>query len=374
MKIGFDAKRLFNNFTGLGNYSRTLVSNMQRYYPDNQYNLYTPKVKYNEETTPFLDKNFKVNKAHGLIPSLWRSCSIVQDLKRDKIDIYHGLSHDLPFGIQYTKIRSVVTIHDVCYKTFPDMFPFTERSIYELKYRHSCLNSSRIIAISESTKRDIIELLGVDAHKIDVIYQAINPTFYSRQSDIEVSKVIDKYNIPKEYILSVGSINSRKNLLGIVHAYTLLPKELQIPLVIVGNGGEYKEQVLRFATNAGIENKLIMLGNLTSSVDLQAIYQQAELLIYPSFYEGFGLPVTEALLCGTPVITSNVSSLPEAAGPGALYVDPTNIAQIAQSIEKLLIDTKLRAELIQEGHNYALTKFDPRHLTAQVENLYHQLL
>lgn len=374
MKIGFDAKRLFNNFTGLGNYSRTLVSNMQRYYPDNQYNLYTPKVKYNEETTPFLDKNFKVNKAHGLIPSLWRSCGIVQDLKRDKIDIYHGLSHDLPFGIQYTKIRSVVTIHDVCYKTFPDMFPFTERSIYELKYRHSCLNSSRIITISESTKRDIIELLGVDAHKIDVIYQAINPTFYSRQSDIEVSKVIDKYNIPKEYILSVGSINSRKNLLGIVHAYTLLPKELQIPLVIVGNGGEYKEQVLRFATNAGIENKLIMLGNLTSSVDLQAIYQQAELLIYPSFYEGFGLPVTEALLCGTPVITSNVSSLPEAAGPGALYVDPTNIAQIAQSIEKLLIDTKLRAELIQEGHNYALTKFDPRHLTAQVENVYHQLL
>lgn len=374
MKIGFDAKRLFNNFTGLGNYSRTLVSNLQRYYPDNQYNLYTPKVKCNEETTPFLDESFKINKAHGLIPSLWRSCGIVQDLKRDNIEIYHGLSHDLPFGIQYTKIRSVVTIHDVCYKTFPDMFPFTERSIYELKYRHSCLNSSRIIAISESTKRDIIELLGVDANKIDVIYQAINPTFYSRQSDIEVCKVIDKYNIPKEYILSVGSINSRKNLLGIVHAYTLLPKELQIPLVIVGNGGEYKEQVLRFATNAGIENKLIMLGNLASSVDLQAIYQQAELLIYPSFYEGFGLPVTEALLCGTPVITSNVSSLPEAAGPGALYVDPTNIAQIAQSIEKLLIDTKLRSELIQEGHNYALTKFDPRHLTAQVENLYRQLL
>lgn len=374
MKIGFDAKRLYNNFTGLGNYSRTLLTNLATYLPDDEYYLYTPRVRINPETEPFLQSaDFRTVIHKGCCKDLWRTSGIKKDLRRDGIQIYHGLSHELPLGIQKTNVRSVVTIHDVVYKTFPEMFPAIERRIYDRKYKHSCSASNRIIAISQSTKSDLIRLLGVPEEKIDVVYQAINPAFYTMQSPDKARELVRHYGVPQDFVLSVGTINSRKNLMGIMKAYRLIPKDLLLPIVVIGEGGKYKEEVMRFAEANDLTKYMIMIDSLTSSGAMQAFYQCATMLIYPSFYEGFGLPVTEALLCRTPVITSNISSLPEAGGEGAAYVDPSSPEDIAATIEKVLTDTEMRNNMVEVGYRYAHEKFDPERLTRQVGELYNSL-
>lgn len=375
MKIGFDAKRLYNNFTGLGNYSRTLVKNLHSYFPDDQYYLYTPKIKQDITTTPFVNSpDYKTVCHQGPFKNLWRSSFIKNDLKNDQIDIYHGLSHEIPFAIQRTKIRSVVTIHDIIFLTYPDMYTAIDRAIYNYKFRYACKHADKIIAISECTKQDIIKHFGTSPEKIEVIYQAIQPTFYSMQPEDAATQIVKKYNLPEDYLLYVGAINSRKNLLGIVKALALLPQDMQIPLIIVGNGHQYKKEVLEYAEKAGLSNRLRLISNLHDPVELQAFYQKARIFVYPSFYEGFGLPVTEALLSKVPVITSGQSCLPEAGGPDSHYVDPGQPEDIAEAIKIILSDENKRQNMIEKGYLYAHERFDVKRLTTQVHQLYQQML
>lgn len=374
MQIGFDAKRLYNNFTGLGNYSRTLVQNLNHYFPDDSYYLYTPKIRQDITTTPFLNNPAFHTICHpGILKSLWRSSFIKKDLKRDKIDIYHGLSHEIPLNIAKTGIRTVVTIHDIMYLAYPDMYTAIDRTIYKFKFQYACQHADKVIAISECTKQDIIRYLGTPENKIEVIYQAIQPTFYIRQPQEQAKQTIQKYQIPSDFLLYVGAINSRKNLLGIVKALALLPREYQIPLVIIGNGHQYKEEVLKFAAQAHLSNRLILLPNLHDPVELQAFYQQARIFLFPSFYEGFGLPVTEALLSKVPVITSNRSCLPEAGGPDSCYIQPESSEEIAEAIISILSDEEKRLEMTEKGFQYAQNKFNVKNLTGQVHQLYQEI-
>jgi len=374
MKIGFDAKRLFNNFTGLGNYSRTLVSNLQEYFPEDEYYLYTPQIKKDITTRSFLESTvYHTLCRRGMFKSLWRSSYIKKDLRKDKIDIYHGLSHEIPVGIDRTGIRSVVTIHDIIFLTYPDMYTAVDRAIYNYKFRYACQHADKIIAISACTKQDIMEHFGTPADKIAVIYQAIQPTFYTFQSEETAQNIIRKYHLPADYLLYVGAINSRKNLLGLVKSLALLPPDMQIPLVIVGNGRQYKEEVLKYAAKAGLTKRLLLINNLHDPAELQAFYQKAKIFIYPSFYEGFGLPVTEALLSKVPVITSARSSLPEAGGPDTYYINPESPEEIAQGIETLLSDESRRKEMVEKGYLFAQQQFNVKKLTRQVHQLYQQI-
>lgn len=374
MRIGFDAKRLYNNFTGLGNYSRTLVGNLFDYFPEDEYYLYTPKIKKDITTLPFLNNPaYQTVCRGGMFGSIWRSCGIKADLKKDQIDIFHGLSHEIPVNLHRTRIRSVVTIHDLIFLTYPDMYTAIDRAIYHHKFRYACQHADKIIAISESTKEDIIRHFGTPAEKIEVIYQAIQPTFYEMQPTEEAGHTIQKYHLPADYLLYVGAINSRKNLLGLVKALTLLPPDFLIPLVIVGNGRQYKEEVIKYATKAGIINRLIFINNLHDPKELQAFYQKAKIFIYPSFFEGFGLPVTEALLSKVPVITSGQSSLPEAGGPAPAYIDPKKPEEIALAIENILSDTAKRREMTEKGYAFAHQQFAVKHLSEQVHQLYKQI-
>lgn len=375
MRIGFDAKRLYNNFTGLGNYSRTLVFNLQRYFPEDDYYLYTPKIKKDITTLSFLEnQNYQTIAYEGMFKGLWRSSFIKRNLTEDRIDIFHGLSHEIPMGLDRTSIRSVVTIHDLIFLTYPDMFTAIDRAIYNYKFRYACRHADKIIAISESTKQDIIKYFGTPENKIEVIYQAIQPVFHTMQSQENAENTIQKYKLPKDYLLYVGAINSRKNLLGLVKALVLLPVDMRIPLVVVGNGRQYKEEVLKYAGQNGISDRLIFINNLHAPEELQAFYQKAKIFIYPSFYEGFGLPVTEALLSKVPVITSGLSSLPEAGGPDSCYVHPDRPEEIADAIENILSDTVKCQEMIEKGYLFAKKQFDVGHLTTQVHQLYQQIL
>ncbi len=361
MRIGFDAKRLYNNFTGLGNHSRTTIDILTDEFPENDYFLYTPKIKRNNITAPYLQKQgCNTITPKGLIRgSLWRTFELASCINHDKIDLFHGLSNELPVGIRHSKARSVVTIHDVAFRTFTYMYHWADRQLYDLKWKYAVNNADRIIAISKCTKDDIVRFYDVDENKIDVVYQPVAPLFYTPIPKTEC----------EPYMLYVGSVNSRKNLLGIVKAMELLPKDLDLPLYIVGNGGEYKKTVESYIQQHGMQDSIKWLGSLTIK-ELQQLYTNAQLFIYPSFYEGFGLPVVEAMLCGCPVVTSNVSCLPEAAGPYSLLANPSEPEDIKDKIEKALQDTSFRNRMIEGSREYAMFTFHPTTLANRLMEVY----
>jgi glycosyltransferase involved in cell wall biosynthesis len=371
MNIGFDSKRLFNNFTGLGNYSRTLLKNLGEFYPENHYHLYSPRIGRNEASDYFL--NNPVYLPH--LPSasygpLWRSYFIHKQLTSDHVGLFHGLSHEIPFNLRKTGIKSVVTIHDLIFRIHPETYAPADRLIYDLKFRYACRHADRIIAISESTKKDIIRFYGTDPGKIEVIYQACNPAYYRLQGPDETKAVITRFRLPADYLLSVGSIEPRKNLKRVIESYRFLPADLRIPLVVVGRGGKYRLETEKMVIQAGLEDRVIWIQGLNNPGDMQALYQNARILLYPSLYEGFGLPVAEALLSRTPVITSNRSSLPEAGGPGTVYINPTSTEDIADAIGKVLTDSALRQNMVETGHEYAQRTFKPEKVTRQVIECY----
>lgn len=371
MKIGFDSKRLFCNLTGLGNYSRTLLQNLGQFYPGNDYYLYTPKIKINEETKPFLENpGFEIRIPGVLFKSIWRSYSIKYQLLKDRIQLYHGLSHEIPVHLHKTQIKSVVTIHDLIFKIYPETYSAFDRKIYDIKFRYACQHADRVIAISENTKADIVRFYRIDPDKIDVIYQACNPVFYQSVNQQENDRIIRRHNIPADYLLSVGSVEPRKNLKKVIASLSLLNRDLRIPLVIIGRGRTYKLEVKEMIRKAGLEKSVIWVDNPLNNEQLQAIYQNSKCLLYPSLYEGFGLPVAEALLSRTPVITSDRSSLKEAGGPGSVYIDPEKPEQIAAAIEKVLTDSDFRDRMINDGYLYAHQNFAPEKVTKQVMDCY----
>jgi len=374
MRLGFDAKRLFCNFTGLGNFSRTLVQDLARFHPEHAYHLYTPILREHPHTRPFLqDTRFTTVVPTTFFRSWWRSYGIVQQLQQDHIQLYHGLSHELPVGLARTGIKGVVTIHDIISKVHPEWYAPLERLIYDRKVRYSCQHADRIIAISEHTKQDLVAHYAVDPAKVEVIYQACAPLFYQRQAPEQVAAALQQIGVTTPYLLSVGSIEPRKNLKTLIQAYQHLPKDLHIPLVIVGRGGKYKQQVEHVIRQAGLERLVQWHENLTDTAQLQALYQGAAALVYPSFYEGFGLPVTEALLCKTPVITAATSALPEAGGTHSLYIDPTSAEHLARAIEQVVTDSAHAHLMREQGYAYAHQRFAAARLAAQTMQCYQRV-
>lgn len=350
MKIGFDAKRYYHNHTGLGNYSRTIVGGIQTDFPDVDCVLYDEK-------------------------SLTRTLRLGRKAVAEGCDLYHGLSNELPFDIQNAGIPSVVTLHDVAWRTFPDMYHWADRQIYDFKYGRSCQHATRVIAISESTKRDCIRFYHIPEERIEVIYQPVQPTFYQPLTQDEITTELQKLpTLPTEFILNVGSINSRKNLLGLVKALERIPVDQRPPLVVIGNGHEYKREVETYLTAHNMTNSVTILGNVHDARTLQALYSRCLLMAYPSFYEGFGLPVVEAALQSTPVLTSTVSSLPEAAGDGAILADPASVDSIHEGLCRLLDNRGLATELGAKAHAYASSHFNPKRQTQALYQLYQNLI
>jgi len=373
INIGFDAKRMFHNATGLGNYSKTLVEHLAAQYPDNYYHLFTP---YTDQQFRYLDDpDYRVllHTHRGYSRSLWRSFGIYKDIDTAGIDLYHGLSNEIPFTIHRTKAKSVVTIHDVIFKIYPAQYPLTDRIIYNIKTGYACKNADKVIAISESTKNDLIRYYKVPESKIEVVFQACDPMFGDRKTDEQKSEILGKYGLPQKFILYVGTINERKNLLNVVKAMELIPENDRLPLVAIGQGGTYKNKVMHYIANNNL-SRWITVKETVNRIDLPAIYQSASFFIFPSLYEGFGLPVIEAIWAGIPVITSDISSLPEAAGPGAIYVDPSDPHSIAGAVIKLNEDLPLRRDLATKGLAYIKERYNGDALARQMMGVYQKLL
>lgn len=368
MNIGFDAKRLFHNRTGLGNYSRATVHLLAENYPQNEYFLYTPKPATKIDVGYFNEAdNIHIRMpGAGSFRPFWRSMRMVNAFKDDKIDLYHGLSYELPIGITATGTAAVVTIHDLIFLRFPQYYKTIDRKIYTWKSRYACKNANRIIAISQKTKADIIDFFGTDESKIDVIYQGCDSDFYTIKSALEKEQIRRKYQLPGEFLLSVGTIEERKNLELLIKAMPLL--SVEVKLVVVGKPTSYLQKIKKLIAASNLQNQVIFLHDVVFA-ELPLLYQMASAFIYPSRYEGFGIPVLEALNSGTPVIAATGSCLEEAGGPHSLYVHPDDEKALAKSIARVLTDENKRTLMIEKGLEYA-RRFRDKEIAENIMNCY----
>ena len=370
MKIGFDAKRAFHNQTGLGNYSRTLISSLATQFAENKYYLINPKP-----STLFKDRPInciEINPTHfiaKLFPALWRSRWCVGEIEKS-MDIYHGLSHELPYGIQRSKVKKVVTIHDLIFEKYPEQYAFVDRWIYRRKIKLACQFADKIIAISEQTKKDLIDLYQIPSDKIVVCYQSCDQRFFAEIKEPAASSI----SLPPRYFLSVGSIIVRKNLGRICAAFQqILQQEPDIKLVVIGKGGKYKQKIIAYLQQEKIIESVLFLEDKFTSADIHSslpwIYKNAIALVYPSLYEGFGIPVIEAQASGTVVITSTCSSLVEAVGDAAIGVNPLQVDEIAKAMQGVMNNQSKRTEIIKNGKINA-AKFNNENCANAVMEVY----
>jgi len=370
MKIGFDGKRAANNLTGLGNYSRSLIEALARQFPQNEYFVYTPKVKTGQQIDGFLaDENIKLKlPKNGTL--LWRSLNILKDLVNDEIQIYHGLSHEIPFAIEHTRIKSVVTMHDLIFLRFPKYYKLIDRKLYEWKSKSACKRADKIIAISEKTKADIIEFYGINPDKIEVIYQSCDDIFKKPYDESTLKRVSLKNKLPEKFILSVGTIEERKNLLLTIQALNNVSEDYK--LVVIGKKTAYFQTVEREIKKLSLTSRVIFLQNIPFT-DLPAIYQLATLFVYPSFYEGFGIPIIEALYSGLPTVAATGSCLEEAGGPDSIYVHPTDVNALSAAI-KQVIESSSQQQLMKRKGLEFVQKFNSPLITEQLINCYKSIL
>lgn len=375
MHIAFEAKRAFNNFTGLGNYSRFVISSLRKHYPDEQYSLYTPTVSTHEEGKQFYKHNQEITILPkglwktGSLKSVWRSNKIGKLAQIQKSDVFHGLSNELPAGLK-PPVKRIVTIHDVIFLRYPDFYPFIDRKIYVKKFKSACKKADEIIAISEQTKSDIIEFFDVDAAKISVIYQGVHPIYQQELKTKRLLYLLDQYSLHQPYFLYVGSIEDRKNAQDLVKAFKLVLNQVKhdLLLLIVGKKTAYQKEVEKEINALRLDQSVRIYNNIPFS-DLPYLYKGAIASVYPSSFEGFGIPVLESLAVGTAVVTGNQSAMKEAGGQHALYADPKNHEELAAQMVKLANDNAFNEQLVKNVEQH-LAQFSSEKIAGDLMKLY----
>ncbi|MBT8219417.1 MAG: glycosyltransferase family 4 protein [Bacteroidia bacterium] len=371
MKIGYDAKRIFHNATGLGNYSRDMIRILSATYPEHQYLLYNPKPGKIDRLKPdgsIVQEHRPNSWIWRQLNSLWRQGPILKQADKDNIDIYHGLSGELPRGIDSANFKSVVTIHDLIFVTHPEMYKPADRKIYFNKFKYAADQADVVIAISEQTKADITQYLGTDPSKIKVVYQTCHPLFKSRIDPEEAKQIRYKHALPQEFIITVGTIEPRKNLLSLLKAV----KDSNYHVAAIGQPTKYFKEVSEYIAKNGMKDRMHFIHDIQLP-DLAALYQQAKMMVYPSLVEGFGIPIIEALYTKTPVICHEKGVFPEAAGPSSVYIDMNNIKQIRYAIDKVWNDRIQQHNMTTDGLAF-VQRFNDDVIARDMMNVYLQLV
>ena len=386
MNIGFDAKRAAQNRTGLGNYSRFVIRILSEKFAGNQYHLYTPKphrMPYLQEipTLKHLFLHFPPQGIWSRLRSLWRVWGITKDIQKDGILIFHGLSNELPLNIgtpEQRKMKAdgkgckyIVTIHDLIFIHTPQYYHWIDRQIYNFKFRRACRCADRVIAVSEYTKQEIMHYYHTPESKIDVVYQGCDPVFSQKIEEGKLQEVKARYQLPDKFVLYVGSIEERKNLMLVAKAMAKLNRRAAIHVVAVGRRTAYVDKIQDFLKAQGIEH-LFHFYHQVPYADLPSFYKWASTFAYPSRIEGFGIPLLEAISSGVPAIGCTGSCLEEAGGPNSIYVNPDDAKGMADAILRTCTDEDLRQHMISEGKKYALN-FSDEKLSHDLMRVYENL-
>lgn len=370
MKIGFDAKRIFHNNTGLGNYGRDAIRILYRYTPIEKFVLYNTAPSNVDRLD--VQKKIYIKYPKGWFwkkfSSLWRLGPVSKQIIKDNVDIFHGLTGELPAGLKKTNIATVVTIHDLIFLTHPHYYSFFDRVIYTKKFKYAAANTDRIIAISEQTKRDTVQFLDADPKKITVVYQGCNDA-YKKEYDADFKdKVRKKYNLPQEFVLNVGTLQERKNAFTLVKAIN----GTDYHLVLVGSEKKYAKKIHAYIREKGLQSQIIFLKNVEDT-ELAAIYQLATIFCYPSICEGFGIPIIEALFSKTAVITSEGGCFPEAGGPQSVYVASLDADALRNEIRRLFENPAIRKHIEEEGYRF-VQKFSDEAVAQNIYEVYKSVL
>lgn len=365
MKIGIDAKRVFLNQTGLGSYGRNLIAGLNELESADEFVLYsTGKGKIFK--TDQLGENFSAVFSGASVKAFWRSYSIINNLKKEKIDLYHGISSELPFSLKnHTEIVKIVDIHDLLFLRFPDFYSLTDRKMFELKTKFACEIADKIIATSEATKQDIINYYHTPAEKIEVVYQSCSDAFFTEATESTITKTRKKYKLPKDFLLCVGTIQERKNQKQILEALKI--SKYKLPLVLIGTATKYKDQLVAFAKEENLD--LIIPDVFVKDEDLPAIYQMARIFVFPGLYEGFGIPVLEAMASKIPVITSLNTSMAEIVNNIDCLVNPLSAEDLAEKIDTFLENDN--SDNVNQNYNRAL-EFTNKKFAEKMTKIYDQ--
>lgn len=366
MKIAYDAKRIFHNYSGLGNYGRTLLRGLNRHFPENEYQLYNPwpgTIKFDagpsttEIRAPYQNK---------IMAQLWRRNLMVNDLQKNGAQIYHGLSGELPSGLGKKGIPAVLTVHDLIFIRYPKLYKRIDRKIYKQKLIQATKDAQQIVAISEQTREDLIEYLHVAPEKIKVILQDCGAQFWLDHHH-QVPALKERFSLPDRYALFVGSLEERKNPVKVAQACLAL----DIPLVLLGKSTLYWESFYHGLSFAEKE-RLTVLRGLTEE-ELATLYQGAEVFAYPSIFEGFGIPLLEAMASKTPLITANNSSLKEVAGPGSILIDAPEVEQIKVALAEFWGREERQKQAVEKNFKFA-RQFHTEVVAHQWQSTYQEIL
>ncbi len=344
-KIGIDARSY--NWTGIGRYLRNLVRELVVLDTKNEYTLFLDKEGYESFQTP----NERIKKVLADIPhySLSEQIKLPRFLKKEKFDLVHFPHFNMPLTY---KDPFVVTIHDLTLSFFPGqkMTSLAHRVAYQSTIRHACKKAKHIIAVSKNTKKDLQQLLKISDEKISVIYEAVESDRYNTQvAPAKIEEVKKKYNIRKPYLMYIGVWRNHKNILGMLSGFAkILERGLDYQLVMTGKPDPHYPEVMQKIKELGIEKNVVLAGFVPEE-ELPVFLQGCDLFVFPSFYEGFGLPPLEAMATGCPVVASNTSCMPEILGDAAEYFDPYEPEDIARALEKVLRNRALSEELRRKG-------------------------
>jgi glycosyltransferase involved in cell wall biosynthesis len=375
MKIAIDVRTVLPNRSGVGNYVLHLIQNLRQIDPEPIYYLLAQKKNLSllghltREQNPFL--TFFSHENHPL-SDFWEHFILPLRLKAMGIHVFHGPASLIPFRKDHCGL--IVTIHDLVAFLFPETIPLKYGAYMRYLLRQAVKKADRIIAVSHHTGKDLIKILKVPAEKIVVIHEAPSPIFRPDDREVVRSRLKQQYGITKKFIYHLGNIEPRKNLIVLLEAFTLVCKELgtEYQLVVSGQKGWLTGALNRFFKNYPVRDQVIFTGYIPME-HLPLFMNGAEVFVFPSLYEGFGLPVLEAMSCGTPVISSNRSSIPEIVGSAGVLVDPTNTRELADRIIGLLRNREERMRLSQLGIEQA-ARFSWVEAARQTLNAYRSVI
>lgn len=371
--VAIDGKRFFQNAAGLGRYSRTLVAGLlsKEFAHRIKITLFKPKgrVRFSVGEYPNLEVVRAKHPLGGdLGNGLWRFFRLPRLLRRNDISLFHGPSHILP---PKSRCPMVVTMHDLIFLRYPHYFPTWDRNYYRHAFKNAAARADHIISVSQATKQDLIDLLAIPEEKISVVYPAMDDAFRPLDQN-RLAKIRSKHALPHRYILFVGTIEPRKNIVRTAKAFDSLQAagkiDAQTQFIVVGTKGWFFDEIIKELETLPCRSRIRLLGGV-SQEDLSGIYQMATLMAYPSECEGFGYPVIEAMRLGTPVLTSNCSSLSEAGGDAALLVNPLDVEEIAHGMLRLIDDQVVRQTAIKAGIDHA-KNFNPMKMASQTLSIY----
>jgi glycosyltransferase involved in cell wall biosynthesis len=372
VRLAFDAKRLFNNFTGLGNYSRFVVDALAESFPENEYWLYTPRARAHPETSRYASAPFQVRKPEGMMAgaftSIWRSYSLGSIACREGATILHGLSNELPVT-KPSRLKTVLTVHDLIFRRYPSYYSAVDVAIYSWKLKQSLRKADRVIAVSEQTAADLKEFEKVSDDKLVVVNQGCASIFKQSYSKEAIQEVRARYDLPETFVLCVGTIEKRKNAALLIRAVSLMKEKVAV--VIAGKPTTHADELLELVRQQGLEKHVRFIFQVPYA-DLPLLYRSATVFVYPSMFEGFGIPIVEAIVSKVPVITSTGSCFSEAGGPDCIYVNPSKPEELAVAITRVMDDATLRAAMVSKSLEY-VRRFEPGVVASQIMNVYKEI-